>query len=45
MGAQRAAQRLLAEPGVDARALDGRGRTAKQVAEEAGHAHVAALLP
>jgi len=36
---------LLQEPRVDAHALDGRGRTAKQVAEEAGHAHIAALLP
>lgn len=45
MGALRATQRLLKEPHVDARALDGRGRTAKQVASSAGHTHIAALLP
>mmetsp|Transcript_15687 Transcript_15687/g.47038 ORF Transcript_15687/g.47038 Transcript_15687/m.47038 type:complete len:393 (-) Transcript_15687:120-1298(-) len=45
MGAARAVQRLLEEQRVDATALDGRGRSARQLAEQAGLAHIAELLP
>ena len=35
---------VVQDPRIDAHALDGRGRTPKQVAEQAGHAQIAALL-
>jgi hypothetical protein len=35
---------VVQDPRIDAHALDGRGRTAKQVAEQAGHAQIVALL-
>ena len=44
MGALRTARRLMDDGRIDARALDGKGRTAKQIAEHAGHAALVELL-
>ena len=45
MGALRTARRLLQDGRIDATARDGKGRTARQLAEQAGHAQLAGLFP
>ena len=44
MGAQRTLERLLKEPAVDREIRDKAGRTAKELAEEKGHTHIAACF-